>query len=80
MRRGERGFSGRAEGAGDGLVETGGEQRAANGGFGFGPRQSLHAFAECGKGVGEAVVAVDARDLFDEVDFALEIEAPTGKQ
>ena len=39
----------------------------------------LHAFAEGGQRVGETVVAIDARDFFDEVDFALEIEAPTGQ-
>ena len=32
-----------------------------------------------GEGVGEAVVAVDAGDLFDEVDLALEVEAPGGE-
>ncbi len=77
--RGERGFGCRAEGAGDGFVESGGEQRATDGGFSFGPRQRFYSFAECGKRVGEAVVAVDAGDFFDEVDFAFEIEAPTGK-
>ena len=79
LRRGERGFGGRAEGAGDGFVESGSKQRAANGGFGFGPGQRLYAFAECGKRVGEAVVAVDAGDFFDEIYFAFEIETPTGE-
>ena len=32
-----------------------------------------------GEGVGEAVVAVDAGDLFYEVDFAGEVEAPGGE-
>ena len=32
-----------------------------------------------GKSVGEAVVAVDAGDLFDEVDLALEVETPGGE-
>ena len=32
-----------------------------------------------GQGVGEAVVAVDAGDFFDEVDLALEVEAPGGE-
>ncbi len=32
-----------------------------------------------GEGVGEAVVAVDAGDFFDEVDLALEVEAPGGE-
>jgi hypothetical protein len=32
-----------------------------------------------GQGVGEAVVAVDAGYLFDEVDLALEVEAPGGE-
>ena len=40
---------------------------------------ALYAFAEGGQRVGEAVVAVDAGDLFDEVDFAFEVEAPAGK-
>ncbi len=78
-RRGKCGIGGRTEGAGDGFVKSGSEQRAADGGFGFGPRQGLHAFAECGKRVSEAVVSVDARDFFDEIDFAFEVEAPTGK-
>ena len=77
--RGERGLGSRAEGAGDGFVKAGGEQGAANRGFAFGPGQGADAFAECGEGVGEAVVTVDAGDLFDEVDFAVEIEAPTGQ-
>ena len=80
LRRGERSFGGGAEGAGDGFVESGGEQSAADGGFSFGPGQRLHAFAECGQRVGEAVVAVDAGDFFDEVDFAFEVEAPAGKR
>ena len=41
---------------------------------------ALHAFAECGQRVGEAVVAVDAGDFFDEVDFAFEVETPAGKR
>jgi hypothetical protein len=32
-----------------------------------------------GEGVGEAVVAVDAGNLFDEVDLALEVETPAGE-
>ncbi len=61
-------------------MESGGEQGAADGGFGFGPRQGFYALAECGEGVGEAVVAVDAGDFFDEIDFALEVEAPAGER
>ena len=38
--RGERGFSGGAEGAGDGFVESSGKQSVAYGGFGFGPGQA----------------------------------------
>ena len=35
---------------------------------------------ECGgERVGEAVVAVDAGDFFDEVDFAFEVETPGGE-
>ena len=77
--RSERRIGGRTEGAGDGFVESSGEQSAADGGFGFSPRQGLYAFAERGQSVGEAVVAVDACDFFNEVDFAFEIEAPTGE-
>ncbi len=36
--------------------------------------------AEDGESVGEAVVAVDARDFFNEIDFALEIETPAGQR
>ena len=77
--RSERGFGGGAEGAGDGFVESGGEQRAAHGGFASAQGKRLHAFAEGGQRVGEAVVAVDAGDFFNEVDFAFEIEAPAGQ-
>ena len=56
------------------------EKRAAHDGFGFGPGQRANAFTEGGQRVGETVVAVDARDLFDEIDFALEVEAPTGQR
>ena len=59
-------------------MESGREQSAAHGGFALSPGQRLHAFAKGGQRVGEAVVAVDARDFFNEVDFAFEIEAPTG--
>src|ERR1700739_4786113 len=59
-RRSQRGFGGGAESAGDGFVESGSEQSAADSGFGFGPGQCFYAFAEGGKRVGEAVVAVDA--------------------
>src|ERR1700739_774656 len=75
-RRSQRGFGGGAESAGDGFVESGSEQRWADSGLGFGPGQCFYAFAEGGKRVGEAVVAVDAGNFFDEIDFALEVEAP----
>ncbi len=77
LRRGERSVGGGAERAGDGFVKSRGEQCAADRGFALGPRQRAHAFAECGQRVGEAVVSVDARDFFNEVDLALEIEPPT---
>jgi hypothetical protein len=57
-------------------MEPGGQQRAAHCCFFLGPRQRADAFAELRQRVGEAVVAVDARDFFDEIDLALEIEPP----
>ena len=41
---------------------------------------SLTMPEKAGKRVGEAVVAVDACDLFDQVDLAFEIEAPAGQR
>ena len=66
------------EGAGDGLAETEGEEASADGGFfcGYGVGDDREWR---GDGVGEAVVAVDTGDLFDEVDLALEVEAPGGE-
>ena len=63
------------EGAGDGLGEAESEEAGADGGFGSGGGVGDDD-AGGGEGVGEAVVAVDAGDLFDEVDLALEVEAP----
>ena len=79
MRRGKSGFSGGAEGAGDSLVKSRSEHGAADGRFRFSPRECLDAFAECRQRVGKSVVAVDARNLFNQVDFAFEIETPTGE-
>ena len=66
------------EGAGDGFAEAEGEEAGADGGFlcrgGVGDDD-----AGRGERVGEAVVAVDAGDLFDEVDLALEVETPGGE-
>ncbi len=63
------------EGAGDGLAESEGEEAGADGGlfcgYGVGDDREWR-----GDGVGEAVVAVDAGYLFDDIDLALEIEAP----
>ena len=69
-----------AESAADGLVESGGEKRAAHGDFRVRPGQRAHAFSECRQRVGKAIVAVDARYFFDEVDLAFEIEPPTGQR
>ena len=66
------------EGAGDGFGEAEGEEAGADGGFGGGGGVGDDD-AGGGEGVGEAVVAVDAGDLFDEVDLALEVEAPGGE-
>ena len=66
------------EGAGDGFAEAEGEEAGADGGF-FGGGGVVDDDAGGGEGVGEAVVAVDAGDLFDEVDLALEVETPGGE-
>jgi len=68
----------RGEGAGDGFAEAEGEEAGADGGF-FGVGGLRDDDAGCGEGVGEAVVAVDAGDFFDEVDLALEVETPGGE-
>jgi hypothetical protein len=66
------------EGAGDGFAVAESEEAGADGGL----------FCGCGVGddrewsgesVGEAIVAVDAGNLFDEVDLALEVETPGGE-
>ena len=56
------------------------KQSAADSGFALGPGQRLHAFAEGGQSIGEAVVAVNARDFFDQIDLALQVEPPTGQR
>jgi hypothetical protein len=66
------------EGAGDGFAVAEGEEAGADGGFlGCGGVGDYGEWS--GQGVGEAVVAVDAGYLFDEVDFALEVETPGGE-
>ena len=66
------------EGAGDGFAVAEGEETGADGGFFAGG--GVGDDGEWGgEGVGEAVVAVDAGDLFDEVDLALEVETPGGE-
>jgi hypothetical protein len=74
----EVGVSVGGEGAGDGFAVAEGEEAGAYGGFlccgGVGDDGEWS-----GKGVGEPVVAVDAGYLFDEVDLALEVEAPGGE-
>ncbi len=66
------------EGAGDGFAEAEGEEARADGGFFCCGRvgDDGHRRRE---GVCEAVVAVDAGDLFDEVDLAFEVETPGGE-
>ena len=66
------------EGAGDGFAVAEGEEAGADGGFGGGGGMGDDD-AGGGEGVGEAVVAVDASDLFDEIDLALEVETPGGE-
>ena len=80
LRRSQRGFRRGAEGAANRLMKPGGQQRAAYRGFLLRPRQRAHAFAEFGQRVGKAVVTVNARHLFDEIDLAFEIEPPTGQR
>src|SRR5271154_2662308 len=63
------------EGAGDGFAVAEREEAGADGGFFCGCRVGYDGHRG-GEGVGEAVVAVDACDLFDEVDLALEVETP----
>src|SRR5258708_7880954 len=72
------GGGGGGGGAGDGFAVAEGQEAGADGGF----------FRCCGvgddgewggEGVGEAVIAVDAGYLFDEVDLALEVETPGGE-
>ncbi len=77
--RRKHGISGRAESACDGFVESSGEQNAANSGFALGPGQRFHALPERRKRVCKSVVAVDACDFFDEVDFGFKIETPAGE-
>ena len=66
------------EGAGDGFAVAEGEEAGADGGLFCGG--GVGDDGECGgEGVGEAVVAVDSGYFFDEVDLALEVEAPGGE-
>ena len=47
--------------------------------FFAGIRLFPHDAGKGGEGIGKAVVAIDAGNLFDQVDFAFEIEAPAGQ-
>jgi hypothetical protein len=66
------------EGAGDGFAVAESEEAGADGGFLCGCRVSDDG-KRSGESVGEAIVAVDAGNLFDEVDLALEVETPGGE-
>jgi hypothetical protein len=66
------------EGAGDGFAVAESEEAGADGGFFCGCGVSDNG-KRSGESVGEAVIAVDAGDLFDEVDLALEVETPGGE-
>ena len=63
------------EGAGDGFAVAECEEPAADGGSFCGCGVGCDGHRR-GKGVGETVVAEDAGDFFDEIDFALEVETP----
>src|SRR6185312_1872605 len=76
LRSEKRGVGGGAEGGGDGLGPAHGEQGLTHRGFFRGPGKFDDGAGEGGQRVLEAVVAVDAGDFFDEVDFALEVESP----
>ena len=60
-------------------MESGRQKGAANGSFTLRPWQRTYAFAEGGKCIGKAVVAVDARHFFNQIDLTLEVEAPAGQ-
>ena len=75
----ERGAFGRAgEGAGEGFGVAEFEQAGADGLLGA-YRGVWDDFGRGGQRVGESIVAVDAGDLFDEVDLAGEIKTPGGE-
>ncbi len=76
LRRSQRALSRRAERAPNRLMESGRQQRAAHRRFLLRPRQRAHALAKRRQRVGEAVVSVNPRDLFDQIDLALQIQPP----
>ena len=80
LRRGKSGIGRGTESAADGFVKSGGEQGAAHGGFALGPGQRTDALAEGRQRIGEAIVAIDARDFLDEIDLTFQVEPPTGKR
>src|SRR5277367_806334 len=63
------------EGGGDGFAVAEGKETGADGGF-FGGGGVGRDGERRWEGVGEAVVAVDAGYLFNEVDLAFEVESP----
>ena len=63
----------------DGFIVSQGEQRRAQLGIRGGLGQFHHAAYERGQAIAEVVVAVDAGDFFNEVDFALNVQTPGGQ-
>ena len=59
---------------------AGGQQKLANGCLLGRVRKLQHCAGEGGQRIREAVVAVDTRDFFDEIDLALQVKPPTGQR
>ena len=65
---------------GDSFVIAGGQQKLANGCLLGRVWKLQHRAGKGGQRIREAVVAVDTRDFFDEVDLALQVKPPTGQR
>ena len=74
----EVGIGGAGEGARKRFGEAEGEEAGADGALG-GESGVDEDGKRRGEGVAEAVIAVDAGDLFDEIDLTLEVETPGGE-